>query len=134
MKIGELSKATNVAASTIRYYDSIGLLGDVSRISGSTRRFNEQTVLRIGLIKGLQNMGFSLKQIPIFFQQPNTDIDHQQILATISNQIAEMDKLMSQLQSQKQKMLSVKNKLQSTWDKGDCLNDQELQQISRQMA
>ena len=131
MKIGQLSDATGVTTSTIRYYDSLGLLGEVKRTSGTTRRFDQQSVLRVALIKGLQNMGFSLKQIPMFFQTPNTPIDHQHILETIDQKIAESDKLILQLKSQKEKMTTVKQKLASTWGKGDCLTNEQLDTISQ---
>lgn len=60
--IGKVAKQTNIPASTIRYYEEIGLLPAAERING--RRHYTPTILKkLGLIRLAQQVGFSIKEI-----------------------------------------------------------------------
>jgi DNA-binding transcriptional MerR regulator len=65
MKIGELAVRTGLAASAIRYYESQGLLPVPHRASGQ-RRYPEDAVHRVLLIRFAGEMGFTLKEIKLF--------------------------------------------------------------------
>ncbi len=62
MMIGEVAKQFGLKTSTLRYYESIGLLPPSPRIGG--RRQYEASILeRLRLIRGAQQLGFSLLEI-----------------------------------------------------------------------
>jgi len=65
MKIGELAARTGLAASAIRYYEKVGLLPAPYR-TGGQRRFPEDAVHRVLLIRYAGDMGFSLAEIKLF--------------------------------------------------------------------
>ena len=65
MKIGELAARTGLAASAIRYYEKVGLLPAPYR-TGGQRRFPEDAVHRVLLIRYAGVMGFSLAEIKLF--------------------------------------------------------------------
>jgi MerR family redox-sensitive transcriptional activator SoxR len=65
MKIGELAKRTGLNASAIRYYESQGLLPAPHR-TGGQRRYPEQAVHRVLLIRYAGDMGFTLSEIKLF--------------------------------------------------------------------
>ena len=60
--IGQVAEKTGITIDTLRYYERIGLLPGVERISGQ-RRFSDSHIQRIQFIQRAQNMDFSLKEI-----------------------------------------------------------------------
>jgi DNA-binding transcriptional MerR regulator len=62
LKIGELADATGAAASSIRYYEQIGLLPAPRRVSGQ-RRYDCADVRRVTFIRRCRNLDFPLEQI-----------------------------------------------------------------------
>jgi MerR family transcriptional regulator, redox-sensitive transcriptional activator SoxR len=60
--IGELAQRAGLAASAIRYYESIGLLPEPYRVSGQ-RRYGEETLRRLEFIAAAQQAGFTLREI-----------------------------------------------------------------------
>jgi DNA-binding transcriptional MerR regulator len=60
--IGEVSKQTSTPASTIRFYERIGLLAPVRRVAGR-RIFDEDDVSVLRLIRLARHSGFTLAKI-----------------------------------------------------------------------
>jgi MerR family redox-sensitive transcriptional activator SoxR len=65
MKIGDLANRTGVNASAIRYYEKLSLVPAPYRASGQ-RRYTDEAVYRVLLIRFARDMGFSLEEIRIF--------------------------------------------------------------------
>lgn len=63
MKIGELAKATEVSAHTLRYYEKQGLIDAPGRGVSGYRDYRSSDVERIRFIRGAQSLGFSLAEI-----------------------------------------------------------------------
>lgn len=63
MRIGELSRATEVPAKTIRYYEDIGLLPRPERTEGGYRRYGPEAVELLKFIQKAQGLGLSLSEI-----------------------------------------------------------------------
>jgi DNA-binding transcriptional MerR regulator len=59
LTIGEVSKQTSTPASTIRFYERIGLLAPVRRVAGR-RIFDEDDVSVLRLIRLARHSGFTL--------------------------------------------------------------------------
>ena len=62
MSIGELARASGVAASTIRYYESIGLMPEPERVAGR-RCYDIAAVQRLAWIASAKRAGFALEEI-----------------------------------------------------------------------
>jgi MerR family redox-sensitive transcriptional activator SoxR len=65
MKIGELAERTGLNASAIRYYEAVGLLAAPHR-AGGQRRYADDAVHRVRLIRFAGEMDFTLSEIKIF--------------------------------------------------------------------
>src|ERR1700736_4684382 len=65
VKIGELANRTGVNASAIRYYEKLSLVPAPYRASGQ-RRYADEAVYRVLLIRFARDMDFSLEEIRIF--------------------------------------------------------------------
>ena len=62
LTIGELARRTGRRASSIRYYEQIGLLPAPARLSGQ-RRYREQMLRTLSVIGTAQRAGLSLDEI-----------------------------------------------------------------------
>ncbi|MEY2420995.1 MAG: hypothetical protein QOI95_1062 [Acidimicrobiaceae bacterium] len=62
-RISELARRTGFAASTLRYYESVGLLPDPDRTSAGYRVYDDTALERLGFIARAKQMGLSLDDI-----------------------------------------------------------------------
>jgi len=67
MRISEVAVRTGVLATTIRFYENIGLLPPPHRLNGH-RVYGTDVLDRLTLIRFGQNAGFSLKELKSLFQ------------------------------------------------------------------
>ena len=67
-KISDVSKQTGLSADTLRYYEKIGLLKKVSRVSSGVRSYSEQDLSRLRFIQRAKTMNFSLEEIAKLLQ------------------------------------------------------------------
>ncbi|MBZ2190540.1 MerR family transcriptional regulator [Alcanivorax sp. JB21] len=63
MRIAELERRTGVGRHALRYYEKQGLLVDVYRGDNNYREYPEAAVAQVNLLRQLQTLGFSLKEI-----------------------------------------------------------------------
>jgi DNA-binding transcriptional MerR regulator len=64
LTIGEVARRTDVAPTTLRYYERIGLLSAPSR-AGGQRRYDDGVLTRLEVIGLCKAAGFSLDEIAI---------------------------------------------------------------------
>jgi DNA-binding transcriptional MerR regulator len=62
-QIGEIAKTLRLSTRTIRYYEELGLLGEVRRRGGRRRVYGEQEVARLRFVGKLKLLGLSLEAI-----------------------------------------------------------------------
>ena len=62
LTIGEVAHRAGVATSSIRYYESIGLLPEPDRLHGQ-RRYGQQMLGRLAFVGVAQSAGFKLEEI-----------------------------------------------------------------------
>ena len=62
LTIGELSHRSGVAASALRFYESVGLVAS-ERTAGNQRRYPRHMLRRIAFIRAAQRVGLSLGEI-----------------------------------------------------------------------
>ena len=63
LTIGQLARTMQIAASTIRYYERIGLLLPDERSGGNYRLYTETSLRRLRFIRAAQSVGFTLDDI-----------------------------------------------------------------------
>ena len=61
--IGRLAKASDVKVTTIRYYESIGLIDPPDRSEGGQRIYDQKAVERMRFIRHARDLGFPLEAI-----------------------------------------------------------------------
>ncbi len=63
LTIGELARATDVATSTVRYYEREGLLRPSGRSASNYRLYSRADLERLRFIRAAQSTGFRLEDI-----------------------------------------------------------------------
>jgi MerR family transcriptional regulator, redox-sensitive transcriptional activator SoxR len=62
LTIGEVSARSGLAASALRYYESLGLITS-TRTSGDRRRYRRAVLRRVAVVRAAQQVGLSLEQV-----------------------------------------------------------------------
>jgi MerR family mercuric resistance operon transcriptional regulator len=63
LQIGEIAKRSKVNKDTIRYYERLGLISEPERTDAGYRIYSEDIIERLGFIKRMQELGFTLKEV-----------------------------------------------------------------------
>ncbi len=100
MTIGRLSKAAGVKVTTIRYYESIDLMGEPERSASGQRLYDEQAVQRLSFIRHARDLGFpidSIRELINLQAHPGDDCSQVDIIAR--RQLADVRQKLSQLEA-----------------------------------
>lgn len=68
MNVKEFAERAGLSAHTIRYYDKLGLLGDVQRRANGHRYFSDRDIEWIGFVHRLRNTGMPVEQMLAYAQ------------------------------------------------------------------
>jgi MerR family redox-sensitive transcriptional activator SoxR len=105
LTIGELSHRSGVAASALRFYETVGLV-ESNRTPGNQRRYARHMLRRIAFIRAAQRVGLSLEEIQVALSalpdgRTPTKSDWERVsrdwTARIDQQIADLQQLKSKL-------------------------------------
>lgn len=110
LSISETARQAGVRASTIRYYERIGLLTPARRVSGQ-RRYDIATVQRLALVRRAQEAGLSLTEIrTLFFGfQPSTPVSARW-KALAARKISELDAAMEEIRAMKELLERIESR------------------------
>lgn len=102
LSIGELSRRTGVKVTTIRFYETKGLIADPGRSDGGQRRYGRTEQERLTFIRHARDLGLPLDSIRALIDMDSADhaaahgIAHDH-LADVRNRISRLRKLESEL-------------------------------------
>ena len=65
MRIGEVAQHLKLSTDTLRYYEKIGLLPYITRLSSGLRAYSKTDISRLWFIRRAQRMGFRLSEIAL---------------------------------------------------------------------
>ncbi|MEO1188613.1 MAG: helix-turn-helix domain-containing protein [Pseudomonadota bacterium] len=100
MTIGRLSKAADVKVTTIRYYESIGLMGAPDRSESGQRLYGEAAVQRLSFIRHARDLGFPMEAIRDLIElQTEPDHNCSTVDSIARQQLADVRKRLNQLEA-----------------------------------
>lgn len=101
MSIGEVAEIVDVATSTLRYYEDIGLISPPQRVNGR-RRYSETILPILALIQLAKDSNFTLDEIKeLLYDFPDDMPISQRWQLIAERKIAEVEALIQQAQSTK---------------------------------
>lgn len=103
--IGQLARQTGVKATTIRFYESIGLMPEPPRTESDRRLYGAEHLSRLSFIKHGRDLGFDLNALRALLelagspQMPCDDADRlaRDHLAAVEEKIARLKALRTEL-------------------------------------
>jgi MerR family copper efflux transcriptional regulator len=100
MTIGEAASRSGVPAKTIRYYESIGLIGAASREANQYRSYDAQDVAMLRFIGRARRLGFSVADlrtlVALYRDRARASRD---VKAVAAQHLARIDRKLSELRS-----------------------------------
>jgi MerR family transcriptional regulator, redox-sensitive transcriptional activator SoxR len=99
--IGEVAARSGVPASTIRYYEQIGLLPAAGRVNGR-RRYDEGVLRQLGVIRLAQQAGYTIAEIQMLLHDfPAGTLPSERWRVLARQKLVELDELMGNIQAMK---------------------------------
>jgi DNA-binding transcriptional MerR regulator len=109
MNIGSVSQKLGIPASTIRYYEKIGLIEPQHRVSGR-RHFDLPALFALEFVRLAQSAGFSIAEIKSLLKSYQNDPsakgpwvamaeEKRTVLKTQIQELRQMDRILSELVS-----------------------------------
>ena len=135
MSIGQLSKQAGVKVTTIRYYESIGLLAEPERSQSGRRLYGQKAVQTLSFVRHGRDLGFPMNVIKRLLNlQQDPDQNCESVKNIAREQLEEVQKRLRQLRAleeELQRMIRTCKggavsdcKIISTLnDHGECLSD-----------
>ena len=97
LTIGEVERRSGVKATTLRYYETLGVLPEPTRVSGH-RRYTVDVLRRLAIVDVAQRVGCSLEEIADLFaaaDEPASD----RLRALAARRLAEIEQLIERAQA-----------------------------------
>lgn len=120
MKIGDLAKLTGLAPSTIRFYESKGLLKSVARQSNGYREYPLEAVSVLSIIINAQQTGFTLDEIKQVLPADSTSWQHHELVATLKKKLSDIEAMEARLAQNKAHLLSLISLIDSKPAEMEC--------------
>lgn len=100
MTIGRLSKAAGVKVTTIRYYESIDLMGEPDRSESGQRLYGDDSVHRLSFIRHARDLGFPMEAVRDLIRlQAEPGEDCAAVDAIARRQLTDVRKRLNQLEA-----------------------------------
>lgn len=114
MLIQELAKQTGLAATTIRYYESIGLIPPPQRAENNYREYTPANVERVRFIAGARRLDFSLDAIAEFLAARDEGrLPNQRVLDLLDQHVAEVDRRIADLLALREMLDCIRDKAEA---------------------
>lgn len=120
MKIGELAKASGLAASRIRFYEASGLLEPARRQANGYREYGPEASTRLAIIDRAQGAGFSLDEIRAVLPPDLGAWPHDELLAALRHKVDEIALLERRLAQNRQHLETLIDEIENKPAGEDC--------------
>jgi len=126
MRISELAASVGVPASTVRYYERVGLLALPARTTSGYRDYGEDAATRLLFIARARRMGLSCEQISALlpvWAGTNCGAAHQRVVRLIEEKRAEIAERINELAQFDAQLEAVRTELDAEAPPQACRAD-----------
>src|SRR5262249_10488492 len=103
LRIGELAKALETTAKTIRLYEKLGLLDPPGRTAAGYRLYDNAATNRARLVLGLRRLGLSIDEVRAVLREPSGDRTlRQRLLSLLDQKLSDIDVTLGVLQGRRE--------------------------------
>jgi DNA-binding transcriptional MerR regulator len=133
MRIGEVTRITGLPASTIRFYESCGLIAPARRHPNGYRDYPESVVGMLGMVKMGQQLGFTLDDIRAMLPAPgHAEWSPDHLIASMQGKLAEIRALRQRLARTDEHLTGLIAILQNRAENDSC--ETRRQQLIEQLT
>jgi MerR family redox-sensitive transcriptional activator SoxR len=100
LSIGQIAARAGIRSSSIRYYESVGVLPEPERVSGQ-RRYTADVLDRLGFIDVAQQAGFSLEEIRELLESSEHAHASERLQALAQRKLSDIEALISRAEAMK---------------------------------
>jgi DNA-binding transcriptional MerR regulator len=122
MKIGELSRASGMAQSRIRYYESRGLI-PVRRQANGYRDYPQDALLILEIITAAKRAKFSLDEISTIIPTGAGQWNQEKIVASLERKVVDIEALQAQLNDTREELLRLIGFINARRKNNECLDN-----------
>jgi MerR family redox-sensitive transcriptional activator SoxR len=97
LTIGDVARRAGVKPTTLRYYESLGVLSAPERVSGQ-RRYTVDVLRRLAIVDVAQRAGFSLEEIADLFDAADAPAS-ERLRALADRKLPEIQRLIERAQA-----------------------------------
>lgn len=116
MRVGELAKRSGISASTLRYYEKLGLLRRASRNASGYREYTKEALDQLALIQRAKELGFSLREIRGLLARPR-GASREAVLAAVASKLTELERARKDLGSTERHLRRFRSQVLRDGDK-----------------
>lgn len=118
--ISQVAKAANLPATTVRYYERVGLVEPEDRSAGNYRLYSEESLRKLKFIRSAQAIGFTLDDVKALLSTPdNTAVSCREVQSLIEERLAEVTERLNDLRHVQRVLRSSLEKCKET-ESSDC--------------
>jgi len=120
MKIGELSKMTDVSIDTVRYYEKRGLIPRSVRSASGYRQYNKHDATRLKFIVQAKELGFTLDEIGQLLALRRDGRACIEVRSVAESKAQEIDMKIQKLSRMRQTLLELAEQCEKSSDNDPC--------------
>jgi len=120
MKIGELSKMTDVSIDTVRYYEKRGLIPKSVRSASGYRQYNKHDATRLKFIVQAKELGFTLDEIGQLLALRRDGRACIEVRSVAESKAQEIDIKIQKLSRMRQTLLELAEQCEKSSDNDPC--------------
>ncbi|WP_269505065.1 MerR family transcriptional regulator [Burkholderia sp. IMCC1007] len=120
MKIGELARASGLAASRIRFYEASGLLEPARRQANGYREYGPDALTRLAIIDRAQRAGFALDEIRALLPPNLGAWPHDELLHALRHKVDEIALLEQRLAQNRRDLQALIDEIANKPAGEDC--------------
>jgi MerR family copper efflux transcriptional regulator len=108
MNIGDAATRSGVSAKTIRYYESIGLIGRADRRANNYRDYSSEDVQTLRFIQRARSLGFTVKEVGALISLwHDKKRASQDVKALAMAHVADIDRKVEELQAMRRTLSTL---------------------------
>jgi MerR family transcriptional regulator, redox-sensitive transcriptional activator SoxR len=108
LTIGQVAAQAGIRTSSIRYYESVGVLPEPERTSGQ-RRYSPDVLTRLGFIDIAQQAGFSLDEIRELLDGSTEGEESDRLQALARRKLPDIEELIARAEAMKDWLQAASN-------------------------
>lgn len=120
MNIGEVARRAGLNSRTIRFYESIGLVGAPERASSGYRDYGEKDVHRLRFVASARALGFSVEEIrQLLALYDDRDRSSADVKNVVLHHVEEIDRKLKELAAMRRTLLHLAERCHGD-ERPDC--------------